>query len=124
MSRFTRIEKLVARRRGDNEMLMLWRKPGQDIDATVLAANRAGLYGLGDRVICAEWYGDDNLPAPRWIRHFETDLTEIENEYCDRTIEKLISKDQPKSTGPDHDYDHISTDPAWLSRHEGLDRAT
>ena len=110
MSRVTRIEKLESRRRGDNEMLMLWRKPGQDIDATVLAANRAGLYGPGDRVICAEWYGDDNLPAPRWIRHFETDLTEIENEYCDRTIEKLISKDQPKSTGPDHDYDHISTD--------------
>jgi len=53
---------------------------------------------------------DDNLPAPRWIRHFETDLTEIENEYCDRTIEKLISKDQPKSTGRNHDYDHISTD--------------
>ena len=76
----------------------------------MLAASRAGLYGPWDRVICAEWYGDDNLPAPRWIRHFETDLTEIENEYCDRTIEKLISKDQPKSTGPDQDYDHISTD--------------
>jgi hypothetical protein len=39
MSRFTRIEKLESRRRGDNEMLMLWRKPGQDIDATALAAN-------------------------------------------------------------------------------------
>jgi hypothetical protein len=92
MSRFTRIEKLESRRRDDNEMLMLWRKPGQAIDATVLAANRAELYAPGDLVVCAEWFGEDNLPAPRWIRHFETDLTEIENEYCDRTIEKLISK--------------------------------
>lgn len=110
MSRFTRIEKLESRRRDDNEMLMLWRKPGQDIDATVLAANRAGLYGLGDLVVCAEWYGDDDFPAPRWIRRFKTDLTVIENEYCDRTIEKLVSKDQPKSTGPDHDLHHVSTD--------------
>ena len=91
-------------------MLMLWRKPGQESEATALMAKATGLYGPGDRVICAEWYGDDNPPAPRWIRHFETDLTEIENEYCDRTIEKLISKDQPKSIRPDHDYDHISTD--------------
>jgi hypothetical protein len=110
MSRFTRIEKLESRRRDDDEMLMLWRKPGQDIDAIVLAANRAELYESGDRVVCAEWYGDDNLPAPRWIRHFKTDLTEIENEYCDRTIEKLVGNDQPKSTGPDHDLDHLSTD--------------
>jgi hypothetical protein len=110
MSRFTRIKKLESRRRGDNEMLMLWRKPGQESEAVVLAAKSAGLFGPGDLVVCAEWFGEDNLPAPRWIRHFETDLTEIENEYCDRTIDKLISKDQPKSTGRNHDYDHISTD--------------
>jgi hypothetical protein len=41
---------------------------------------------------------------------FKTDLTEIENEYCHRTIEKLISKDQPKSTGRDYDMNHLSTD--------------
>jgi hypothetical protein len=110
MSRFTRIEKLESRRRGDNEMLMLWRKPGQESEAVVLAAKSAGLFGPGDLVVCAEWFGEDNFPAPRWIRHFETDLTEIENEYCDRTIDKLISKDQPKPTGPDRDYAHISTD--------------
>jgi hypothetical protein len=110
MSRFTRIEKLETRRRMDDDMLLIWRKPGQESEATALMAKAAGLFVPGDLVICAEWYGDDNLPAPRWIRHFETDLTEIENEYCDRTIEKLISKDQPKSTGRDHDYDHISTD--------------
>jgi hypothetical protein len=110
MSRITRIEKLETRRRMDDDMLLIWRKPGQESEATALMAKAAGLFVPGDRVICAEWYGDDNLPAPRWIRHFETDLTEIENEYCDRTIEKLISKDQPKSTGRDHDYDHISTD--------------
>jgi hypothetical protein len=110
MSRFTRIEKLESRRRDNDEMLMLWRKPGDDIDAIVLVAKRAGLYESGDRVVCAEWYGDDDLSAPRWIRHFKTDLTEIENEYCHRTIEKLISKDQPKSTGRDYDMDHLSTD--------------
>jgi len=108
MSRFTRIEKLESRRRDDNEMLMLWRKPGQDTDAVVLGADR--LYGSGDLVVSAEWYGEGDVPAPRWIRRFRTDLTEIENEYCDRTIDKLINKDQPKSTGPDHDLDHLSTD--------------
>ena len=110
MSRITRIEKLETRRRMDDDMLLIWRKPGQESEATALMAKAAGLFGPGDLVVCAEWFGDDALPAPRWIRHFETDLTEIENEYCDRTIDKLISKDQPKSTGPDHDYDHISTD--------------
>ena len=108
MSRVTRIEKLETRRRMD-DMLLIWRNPGQESEATVLMAKAAGLFGPGDLVVCAEWYGDA-LPAPRWIRCFKTDLTEIENEYCDRTIDKLISKDQPKSTGRDHDYDHISTD--------------
>ena len=110
MSRVTRIEKLETRRRTDDDMLLIWRKPGQESEATALVAKAAGFFRPGDLVVCAEWYGDDNLPAPRWIRRFKTDLTEIENEYCHQTIEKLISKDQPKSTGPDHDYDHISTD--------------
>jgi hypothetical protein len=110
VSRFTRIEKLESRRRDNDEMLMLWRKPGQESEAVVLAAKSAGLFGPADLVVCAEWFGEDNLPAPRWIRRFKTDLTEIENEYCDRTIDKLISKDQPKSTGRNHYYDHISTD--------------
>ncbi|WP_157043492.1 hypothetical protein [Nitrobacter hamburgensis] len=42
----TRIEKLEARRRNDDEMLMLWRKPGSDIGAAVLSANKAGLFRL------------------------------------------------------------------------------
>jgi hypothetical protein len=110
MSRFTRIEKLESRRRDNDEMLMLWRKPDQDINAAVLPDKSAGLFVPGDLVVCAEWYGDDALPAPRWIRRFKTDLTEIENDYCDRTIEKLISMDQPKSTGRDYDMNHLSTD--------------
>jgi hypothetical protein len=47
MSRFTRIEKLESRRRDDNEMLMLWRKPGQESEATALMAKAAGLFGPG-----------------------------------------------------------------------------
>jgi hypothetical protein len=54
MSRFTRIEKLESRRRDNDEMLMLWRKPDQDINAAVLPAKSAGLFVPGDLVICAE----------------------------------------------------------------------
>jgi hypothetical protein len=56
---FSRVEKLEARQRTADEMLLIWRKPDVDTDATVLAANKAGLFGSGDLVLCAA----DNLPV-------------------------------------------------------------
>ena len=38
----TRIEKLEARRRSDDKMLLLWRMPDENTDVAVLAAKRAG----------------------------------------------------------------------------------
>jgi hypothetical protein len=55
MSRVTRIEKLETRRRMDDAMLLIWRKPGHESEATALMAKAAGLFVPGDRVICAEW---------------------------------------------------------------------
>jgi hypothetical protein len=74
-----RIEKLEARRRTDDEMLMLWRKPGADIEDAVLSANKVGSFGSGDLVLCGEWYGEGD-PPPRWVQRIKRDLTAPEME--------------------------------------------
>jgi hypothetical protein len=48
-SLFTRIEKLESRRRTDDQVLLIWLTPGEDVDAAVLAANR------GDPSYPATW---------------------------------------------------------------------
>ena len=95
MSRFTRIEKLESRRRGDNEMLMLWRKPGQESEATALMAKAAGFFSPGDLVICAEWFGDSSAPAPRWYRkRLSSELARPEYDYIIQSLNRLVE------TGP------------------------
>jgi hypothetical protein len=108
----TRIERLEARRRSDDEMLLIWRKPGQDTDAAVAEFKKAGLFGSGDLVLCAEWYGVGELPTARWIRRPEYDLTKKQQDSLDRNIEKIAGRDGVKETpaGPDYDLIHLSDD--------------
>jgi hypothetical protein len=96
----TRIEKLEARRRNDDEMLMLWRKPGSGIDAAVLSANKAGLFGSGDLVLCGEWYGEGDPPPPRWVQRIKRDLTAPEMESLHQTLRNrtAASADDAKAT--------------------------
>jgi hypothetical protein len=100
-----RIEKLEARRRTGDEMLMLWRKPGTGIDAAMLSANKAGLFVSGDLVLCGEWYGDDDMPSARWVRRIVSDLTPPERESLYQTLKKQISS--PARNGSSTDVPHL-----------------
>jgi hypothetical protein len=62
----SRIVKLEAGRQRPNEVLLVWRRP----DADIKAATSGTKFAPGDRVICAEWFGDGPLPAPRWYREW------------------------------------------------------
>src|SRR3954452_17587191 len=70
----------------DDEMLLVWRKPDEAADAAVLAANKHGLFGSSDLVLCASWYAASKPPAARWHRRFPADLSDIELDYCHRTL--------------------------------------
>jgi hypothetical protein len=58
----SRIVKLETRTARPDEMLVVWRKP----DCDVVEALKGATYAKGDKVICAEWFDDSPLPAPRW----------------------------------------------------------
>lgn len=60
---FSRVEKLEARRRRPDDLLLIWRLPGAPVSEAVADAR----FASGDRVICAEWFGDSSAPAPRWF---------------------------------------------------------
>jgi hypothetical protein len=112
----TRIEKLEARRRNDDEMLMLWRKPGSGIDAAVLSANKAGLFGSGDLVLCGEWYGEGDPPPPRWVQRIKRDLTAPEIESLYQTLKNRIAgrSDDSIAEGMPAPYlSHLSDEVLW-----------
>jgi hypothetical protein len=88
----TRIQKLETRRRNEGEILLLWRKPGDSVEAVATAAKDAGLFASGDQVMSLEWFGDDRMPKPRWVPVTPTGwlgFTEREKEYCDSAVMKM-----------------------------------
>lgn len=111
----TRIEKLEARRRNDDEMLMLWRKPGSDIDVAVLSANKAGLFGSGDLVLCGEWYGEGDPPAARWVQRIKSDLTAPEMESLYQTLNSKVAEqsDDIGKAMPAPYLSHLSDEALW-----------
>jgi hypothetical protein len=90
-SLFTRVDKLEKRHRTDDQVLLLWLQPGEDIDGALLNAKQAGLFGTGDLVMCAEWLGGDPMPKPRWLKRRGEQLTKQENECVDAMLEKRIA---------------------------------
>jgi hypothetical protein len=112
----TRIEKLEARRRNDDEMLMLWRKPGSDIEAAVLSANKAGLFGSGDLVLCGEWYGEGDPPAARWVQRIKSDLTASEMESLYQTLENQAADRSDVASAESMPWpylSHLSDEALW-----------
>ncbi len=57
-----RIVKLETRRQRPNEILLVWRNPGQPVKEAIAGAD----FAPGDRVMCVEWFGEGPLPAPHW----------------------------------------------------------
>jgi hypothetical protein len=111
---FSRVEKLEARQRTADEMLLIWRKPDVDTDATVLVANKAGLFGSGDLVLCAEWFSAKTLPAPRWIRRIKSDLDESELAALYRTAERLAGPDVANDDAA-RSYSHVPDEKLWYT---------
>jgi hypothetical protein len=90
-SLFTRIEKLESRRGTDGQVLLIWLTPGEDVDAAVLAANKTGLFGSGDLVMCVEWLGDDPMPKPRWLKRAGERFSEQEDRCIYAMLEKRVA---------------------------------
>ena len=90
-----RIIKLETHRQRPNEILLIWRQP----DADVKAAASEAKFSAGDRVICAEWFGDGPLPAPNWYRErLSSELGAVENEYLTRSLAR-VGDDRPRDPG-------------------------
>jgi hypothetical protein len=94
-----RVEKLEALHRRDDEMLMLWRRPGADVDETVAAARKMGLFQPGDLVLSTEWLGPEDLPKPTWHRDFPRKLRPAEMYSCLAAAERLANP-EPKAGSP------------------------
>ncbi|MDO8874520.1 MAG: hypothetical protein Q7V40_00260 [Pseudolabrys sp.] len=96
----TRLRKLEATRRAADNMLLLWVKPDGNIDDVVSAAKSDGLFVPGDHVICVDWLGDDEPPAPKWSQNLRKELSKIEYGYCIETLERRF----PASIRAKHRY--------------------
>ena len=107
-----RIVKLETSRRTSDDMLLIWRDPSQDTHTVLLAAKSAGLFASGDRVLCAEWSGDGEKPAPRWICRIKSDVTESEMDSLIRTAEKLAAGEV--RSNDERSFDHYSDEQLWF----------
>jgi hypothetical protein len=84
---FSRVEKLEARRRRPDELLLIWRLPGAPVSEAVADAR----FATGDRVICAEWFGDSSAPAPRWFgKRLSSELGRLEYDYIIQSLNRLV----------------------------------
>ena len=99
-----RIVKLEGTRRRPDEILLVWRKPESDVAAAVANAK----FVAGDKVICAEWFGEEPLPAPKWYRRMQSEMDRAEYEYVIRSLERSVEALQrdnrfaPVPSVPDH----------------------
>lgn len=81
-----RIVKLEDRRRRPDEILLVWRKPGSNVQGAVSGAK----FAPGDRVVCAEWFGEDPMPKPRWYQdRLASSLKKQQYDYIGLSIEQL-----------------------------------
>jgi hypothetical protein len=100
----SRIAKLETNRRRPDEILVVWRWPDSDGAAAVTTAK----FAAGDKVICAEWFGEEPLPAPKWYRRVQSEMDSAEYEYVIRSLERLIEAEKrdrpfaPVPSVPDH----------------------
>lgn len=89
-SRIVKLETGTAR---PDEMLVVWRKPGGD----VAEALKGATFAKGDKVICAEWYDDSPLPAPRWhANRPRLSMSALEDEQLHRAMERMAKRPEKK----------------------------
>jgi hypothetical protein len=81
-----RIEKLETSRRRPDQILLVWRKPDSDVAAAVANA----VYAAGDKMICAEWFGEMPPPAPKQYRDMWFEMDRIEYDYITRSLDWTV----------------------------------
>jgi len=81
----SRIVKLEARSARPDEILVIWREPDGDVTAAAAGAP----FSAGDKVICAEWFGEMPAPSPRWYRRPRSDMERSEYEYVIRSLRRV-----------------------------------
>jgi hypothetical protein len=87
--------KLEAIRQRPDEILLVWRRPEGD----VLEAIEGVRFSPGDRVVCAEWFEDSPLPAPRWYRNdLRLEMPAGEYEQLNRTIARVAEQSKLESS--------------------------
>jgi hypothetical protein len=92
-----RIVKLETTRRRPDEILLVWRKPNGDVIRAVADAD----YAPGDKVICAEWLGDGEMPSPRWYGdRLLSNLEPDEHNYVVQALHRVGDADRPKGFAP------------------------
>lgn len=89
----TRIVKLETRQRRPDEILVIWREP----DGDVAAAASGAQFAVGDKAICAEWFGETPPPEPRWCRRLSSDMDRTEYDYVIRSLKRL--NEEHRQTG-------------------------
>jgi hypothetical protein len=89
----TRIVKLETSHQRPDEILVIWREP----DGDVAAAAEGAQFAAGDKAICAEWFGEQPHPAPRWYRRLSSDMDRTEYDYVIRSLKRL--NDEHRQTG-------------------------
>ena len=91
-----RIVKLETRRQRPNEVLLIWRQPGQPVKEAVAKAD----FAPGERVMCIEWFGDDPIPAPRWHDEGLSKAIPHEHyEYVTRSLRRLAEGEPLRDPG-------------------------
>jgi hypothetical protein len=101
-----RIVKLEDRRRRDGEFYLMWRKPGQDINAAIAAADIAS----GTKVICPEWFEQPPMPIARWVSADTRVSKQEEGSIYETVLEHMAKRgitdedlrQNAKKNGPDH----------------------
>ena|GEM_PF-5487481 len=94
-SRLVRLETRTAR---PNELLVIWHKPGTDIHASIADHRLAS----GDKVICPEWTGSTEPPAPQWHRsRVSASMTEEEYDCVMQSMKRAaeVGEDTREGVG-------------------------
>jgi hypothetical protein len=103
----SRVAKLEASINHREEILVVWRRPQEEISRAIARAE----FAPGDRVVCFEWLGRGQPPQPQW-RGDLRNWSKEENDSIDIMLKRIIdakpSREQDAGTERTaHDHDEL-----------------
>ena len=104
MSRVAKLEASINHR---EEILVVWRRPQEEISTAIARAE----FAPGDRVVCFEWFGSGAPPQPQWrndLRHFSKEEDDSIDIMLQRILDAKPSREQATGTERTaHDRDEL-----------------